>query len=140
MDSTLDKYYFVAKYDVYKSNSHLTLSKELEKLGFTYKQPEMGGGGGEVINHILAYLSLDTTRDAIASGLLTNLVWKVLETAYNWHKAHKLPNKQINPNINVYIYANNKQESYFLNLDLNEKPSKKTIVHKIKNEIHNKKV
>ncbi|HCQ31016.1 TPA: hypothetical protein DIU27_01345 [Candidatus Collierbacteria bacterium] len=127
----MNKYYFVPNYPkAYKKLADRELSAQLERLGFKYRVPELGGGVGEIINHILAYLSIDTTQEAITSGLLTNLIWQVIKNVYQWNKHYSRKNYNSKPSINIYIYSKNKTKNYFLNIAA-DKEYKKSEVDKI---------
>jgi len=132
----MNKNYFVPHYPkIYKKSTDKLLSEEIEKLGFEYSPPELGGGGGAIINHILAYLSIDTNRDAIITGLLTNIVWEAVKKVFNWHKQNCLDLKKANPSVNIYIYTENKSKNYFVNIPTSEEKTKQEIEEILKSTI-----
>lgn len=132
----MKKYYYVSSYPkVYKNSSDKLLSEEIEKLGYIYRTPGLGGGGGEIINHIIAYLSIDTNRDAIITGLLTNSIWEIMKLVYRWHKSNHIKSVKANPSVNIYIYTENKTKSYFVNIDAKKEYSENEIENILKSNI-----
>jgi hypothetical protein len=91
----------------------------------------MGGGGGEIINHIVAHLNLTITTDALITGLLTNCIWEILKSAYKWHRHYKRSDREINPSINIYIYTE-MEERYSINFRIKSPPKKTRVESKIK--------
>lgn len=99
----------------------------MENIGFEHRTPGLGGGGGEIVNHILAYLSVDTNREAIVNGLLTNIVWEALKLIYKYHRNNCINLEKAKPSVNVYIYSENKTKNYFINININEEKSKEEV-------------
>ncbi len=132
----MKKYYYVSSYPkIYKNSSDKLLSNEIKKLGYIYRTPGLGGGGGGIINHIIAYLSIDTNRDAIITGLLTNSIWGIMKLAFRWHKNNHIKGVKANPSVNIYIYTENKTKTYFVNIDANKEYSETEIENILKSKI-----
>ncbi len=130
----MNKFYFVTSYpDEYQESSDKELSGEIEKIGFTYKQGEMGGGGGEIVTQIVANLSINVTPHDIVTGVLSSAIFEVLKTAFAWHTRNKIPNKRVNPSINVYVYVegNSYSKSYKIDEEHSEVELQEDIVSMI---------
>jgi hypothetical protein len=79
------------------------LSQNLENLGYSFQEPELGGGGGDVTREVIAWINLHPISAELSTGLLVNMLWDLLKVSYVWAANHK-KNKKVTPIMAIAIY------------------------------------
>lgn len=133
-----NNYYSInASLEGYKDSADTQLSKELETLGFRFKLFEGGGGEGqEIIQQIVAYLSVHEFWVGFFSSLAASRVEKILSKLFEWDQKNKIKDNEKIPKlviIDIYIkpyFGRNK--SYSLDFEIDKRITKKEIKERIK--------
>ena len=117
----------------YKNEAYKNLTTELEKMSYKYKEPDgLGGGGGEIIQQIIAYLSIHDLWVGVITGLVVNRIEKLLSMLNKWHIRNKNPDNKLRPIVNIYIHLkSDKRNSFYISFRLDKKYSKKEIENSI---------
>ena len=130
-----DNYYFTdPNVTGYKKSAPVELKEILEKIDFKYKEPDgLGGGGGEVIQQIIAHLSVHDIVVGVVSGLFVSRIEKILSALSAWHNANKNPNNHLRPVVNIYIYSPKDEFNHHnISFRLDKKYSKSEIKKELK--------
>lgn len=118
-------------------NSRENLNKELEKLGFEYTPPELGGGPVEaIVRQTVALLSLHEFWVGFFSALAASRIEKIMSRVYQWSLENWFK-QNVKPEIEIFVYRGKK--SYKLTLEANKKYFKKEIIELIKQSLKKRK-
>ena len=106
-------------------NSKNSLATELEKLGFVYVLPEMGGGPAEATKLLIAWLNIHDFWSSLIINLLINRIDKMMIIIHNWYRKNPPEDKKVEYVVNISVY--NMDNSYTINLKADQKYSKAQI-------------
>lgn len=134
------------EYNLYGYEPHQAqnLRRELQELDFKEEQPSEMGGGGEVVNQILLYISVhdENIVDNVIANSLIATVSLVMARLYKWQKANKpvaklryrlyllyrrIMGKKIVPAVELCLYYDNGTKSKILTLAIGRHYSKKEL-------------
>ena len=117
----------------YKKAANSELAKHLEVLGFKREDTGIGSGGGQVVEQVIAYLTLKEFWLSLFTVFLVNRIENILSVIWNWHNKNRSGRSNLKPIVAIYIYPIPLlKKGYFISFDINKQYSKKEIKKKIR--------
>lgn len=113
----------------YRKNSAIKLRQELESLGLQYRIAEIGGGEGEVIQQIVAYIDIHSFWLGVFSSLAASYIDRLLSKLYEWYRKNKTKDNDTMQIVNIDVYKGLiKKKSYYVSFRIDKKNHKKEII------------
>jgi len=130
-----EAYYIKDDLEGFTSEEIAELSSDLQKAGFQFYAPQLGGGGDgvKIVEQIIASLNFHNFWFDIFVGVLANRLDKALSIIYSWMSKHESKKKE-NPVIQIFIYTplRGKNNCYYIRFKADKKYSKNEIVQYLK--------
>lgn len=125
---TAKYYYVVEEMEGYEESASKELANDLKQLGFSFKPAELGGGPSEIIQQIVAYLSVHEFWTGVASSLVATQLERLLLHFYKWHFKNKRHDNTILPIVEFDLHKDTTSgEGYFLQLRIDKKYTSKEL-------------
>lgn len=118
----------------YDNSARSELRNELEKIGFKYTEPQMGGGGGVEIKEItIVFFTIKEFWAGIFLGVISNAIYDLIKNIYKWHKSKKVKKTDYIPNVCITIYPHIlSKKSFTIFIRIDKEPSEEEIIKEIK--------
>lgn len=130
--------YFALRGDLffYRNTDKEKLKEKLEKMGFEYREPQMGGGGETPIQEItVSFFTFKEFWAGIFVGVLGNAIYDLIKKLFTWHKSKNVKPTENVPNVFISIYPplGRKRFSFFIRID--KEPTREDIMKEINKAI-----
>jgi len=113
----------------YRKTSFKDLSSLLKEESLNFQEPEIGGGVGEIVRQIIAYITISDFWLGILTNLTANRIERILAKLFKWNKENKNKDNNLPSVVNIYIYPTlTRKENISVSFDIGKKFTKEEIL------------